>query len=133
MKSRISNFQEAQKRTVAENKTLKTEMDKLQTNFRASVKAHSSAYLDALLNIVQLPSDDCGVVVGVMSQPELNGSVIQCLRWHEDKQRWQVRTADGKDILLKNENILRRTCPDDEDSLSSRGESMSSSSDSEPT
>ncbi len=31
-----------QKRTVAENKSLKTEMGKLQTNFRASVKAHNT-------------------------------------------------------------------------------------------
>jgi len=81
---------------------------------------------NALLNVVHLPSEQHGVVVGLTKSPKLNGSVVHCQKWHEDRLRWQVRTADGKDILLKDENILRQDFGDDDDSPSSRdNDSMS--------
>jgi len=72
-------------------------------------------YRGALFNLVPLPSRDHVIVVALKSAPHLNGTAVRVVAWHEDRDRWQVLTAQGKTLLLKSINILREDVEDEID------------------
>jgi len=49
---------------------------------------------------------------GLQARPELNGLVGRAIKFNEEKERWQVRLEDRRDMLLKDENLVQ-LCPDE--------------------
>ena len=48
------------------------------------------------------------MVVGLSAQPKLNGNVVELVKWHDEKQRWQVKTSDNScSLFVKATNLLR--------------------------
>jgi len=61
-------------------------------------------FREALQNMI---SEDQAVIIGLSARPSLNGQVVDLVQWHDDKQRWQVKTSDESSLLVKAINLLQ--------------------------
>ena len=94
----------------------KEEMFRLKSNQIAFVDEAAERYERALFNVVPLPSCKHGIMIGLTSSPELNGTLALCQKWHPDRGRWQVKTSCGRILMLKGENFLQHHATTDDSS-----------------
>ncbi len=107
------------------------EVDRLKAERIAFVDQIEGRYEQALFNAVPLPSADHGVIIGLKDSQELNGSLVLCQQGHADRGRWQAQCVDGRVLMLKHDNILRKPARPTSDCSSSESEDVLSEKSSE--
>ena len=110
-KGELSDMTRKHSESLRDRDDFKQEMIRYKTNYVACVDFAAERYEAALFNVVPLPSPDHGIIVGLRTSPELNGTVVLCEEWCSDRGRWRARAPDGCEMMLNHDNILRKDPP----------------------
>lgn len=105
-----------------------SEFDALQANYKKLLEECAEQQNDQRANTIKIidnatepfrialqnliSSENQAVIIGLHDKSFLNGSVVELIGWHDEKQRWQVKTLDQCSLLVKATNLLQSDSDD---------------------